>query len=270
MSTVKTLSLGDRMKLYERALDTKLNPCMNYMIRLDGKNFSKLTKCWPLKKPFDKNFNEAMNAAAQSLFQLIPNIKLAWHGSDEISVWFIFPDAGNPFFDGRIQKIVSLAASKASVAFNMKFQQLIGKDIEFGIFDARIMQFPTEIEAMNCFIFRQRDCIRNSISGFAEAYFSSKTLLNKNSDEKIQILNTINGFNFDKVECWTKFGTFIHKKMFEIKQESGESYIRTGYIDTSFKINNITDFENFLNTTKEIEHITEEQWISIKNKHKEI
>ena len=166
MSTVKTLSLGDRMKLYERALDTKLNPCMNYMIRLDGKNFSKLTKRWPLKKPFDKNFNEAMNAAAQSLFQLIPNIKLAWHGSDEISVWFIFPDAGNPFFDGRIQKIVSLAASKASVAFNMKFQQLIGKDIEFGIFDARIMQFPTEIEAMNCFIFRQRDCVRNSISGF--------------------------------------------------------------------------------------------------------
>ena len=132
------------------------------------------------------------------------------------------------------------------------------------------MQFPTEIEAMNCFIFRQRDCIRNSISGFAEDYFSSKTLLNKNSDEKIQMLNTINGFNFDKVEYWTKFGTFIHKKMFEIKQESGESYIRTGYIDTNIKINNITDFENFLNTTKEIEHITEEQWISIKNKHKEI
>ena len=39
-----TLSLGDRMKKYEDVLDCKLNPCMEYMIRLDGKGFSKMIK----------------------------------------------------------------------------------------------------------------------------------------------------------------------------------------------------------------------------------
>lgn len=264
MSTNRNvLTLGDRMKLYEQALDTKLNPCMNYMIRLDGKNFSKLTKRWPLEKPFDENFNKAMNAATRSLFHLIPNIKLAWHGSDEISIWFTFPDAGNPFFDGRIQKIVSLAASQASVVFNMKLQQLLGNEIELGIFDARIMQFPNEIEAMNCFIFRQRDCIRNSISGFAQSWFSPKTLLKKNSDEKIQMLNSV-GFNFEKAEYWVRFGTFIYKKTFEINCAPDEPYIRTGYIDISFKLDNIDDFEKFLNANKQIEKVTESQWLSIK------
>ena len=39
-----TLSLGDRMKAYENAIDFKLNPCMQYVIRLDGKGFSKMVK----------------------------------------------------------------------------------------------------------------------------------------------------------------------------------------------------------------------------------
>ena len=41
-----TLSLGDRMKKYEEVLDYKLNPCMEYIIRLDGKGFSKMIKKW--------------------------------------------------------------------------------------------------------------------------------------------------------------------------------------------------------------------------------
>ena len=107
MTTAKNvLTLGDRMKLYEQALDVKLNPCMHYMIRLDGKNFSKHTKRWPLEKPFDERFNNAITAAGKSLYHLIPNIHLVWCGSDEISAWFTFPDAGNPFYDGRIQKQV--------------------------------------------------------------------------------------------------------------------------------------------------------------------
>ena len=44
MANRNTLSLGDRMKKYEECLDIKLNPCMQYMIRLDGKGFSKIEK----------------------------------------------------------------------------------------------------------------------------------------------------------------------------------------------------------------------------------
>lgn len=261
-----TLTLGDRMKLYEHALDYKLNPCMNYMIRLDGKNFSKFTKRWPLNKPFDENFNCAMNTAAQSLYNLIPNIKLIWHGSDEISAWFIFPDAGNPFFEGRIQKIVSLAAAQVSISFNIKLQKLLDSEITPGIFDARLMQFPNDLEALNCFLFRQRDCIRNAISGYAQTVFSAKEILNKNSDEKIKMLNE-HGFNFDNVENWAKFGTFIYKKVYEIKMNTDDTFVRTAYTTNSIKVNNINDFSNFINYTKNIEQIDVNTWNLLKNKN---
>ncbi|MBP3606917.1 MAG: tRNA(His) guanylyltransferase Thg1 family protein [Treponema sp.] len=268
MSTVKkVLTLGDRMKLYEQALDIKLNPCMHYMLRLDGKNFSKLTRRWPLERPFDEKFNKAMNFAAKSLFSLIPNIQLAWHGSDEISIWFVFPDVGSQFFDGRIQKIVSLAASQASAFFNMKLQQLFDEELELGIFDARIMQFPNEVEVMNCFMFRQRDCVRNSISGYAQHHFSPKELLKKNSDEKIQMMNDIN-VDFNKTPYWSRLGTFIYKKTFEINVTPDEPYIRSGHISVSYKIENIEEFKKFLNANKQIEKVTEPQWLSIKEEVK--
>ena len=66
-----TLSLGNRMKTYENAIDFKLNPCMQYVIRLDGKGFSKMIKKWKCKKPFDERFNKAMNYASKKLFDII-------------------------------------------------------------------------------------------------------------------------------------------------------------------------------------------------------
>ena len=260
MSTVKTLSLGDRMKLYERALDTKLNPCMNYMIRLDGKNFSKLTRRWKLQKPFDAKFNIAMNSASKALIRLIPNVKLVWHGSDEISVWFIFPDVGNPFFDGRIQKIISLASSAASVAFNKKLCQLLpNTNLEDGIFDARIMQFPNEVEAANCFIFRQRDGIRNSISMCADYVIPKSQLFGKNSDEKKAMLSSANHCWEDEPD-WVKFGTFITKYTFEVTSETNNKYIRTKWDNYFKKIENVKDIEEIYNLQKNVTEISENQW----------
>lgn len=264
MQTKNTLSLSERMKSYEKAIDFQLNPCMHYMLRLDGKNFSKMIKKWSLNKPFDKRFNLAMNAAAKSLYDLIPNINLVWHGSDEISAWFIFPDIKSPFFDGRIQKIVSLAASQVSVIFNLKLKELLNYEILPGIFDARLIQFPNECEVFNCFLFRQQDCIRNSISGYAQSYFSAKNLLNKNSNEKIKMLNE-QGLDFDKVENWTKFGTFIFKKIYEIKKNIDETFIRTTYDTNSIKINNINDFINIIKNTNTPEKIDINTWYLLKN-----
>ena len=73
-----TLSLGDRMKAYENAIDFKLNPCMQYIIRLDGKGFSKMVKKWKCKKPFDERFNKAINYASKKLFNIIPNVDCNW------------------------------------------------------------------------------------------------------------------------------------------------------------------------------------------------
>ena len=55
-----------------------------------------------------------------------------------------------------------------------------------------------------------------------------------------------------------------YKKTFEINCTPDEPYIRTGYIDISFKLDNIDNFEKFLNANKQIQKVTESQWLSIK------
>ena len=232
-----TLSLGDRMKKYEEVIDFKLNPCMQYMIRLDGKGFSKMIKKWKCGKPFDERFNKAMNYAARKLFDFIPNIKLAWHGSDEISIWFAFPNVEDMYYDGRIQKLVSLTASQASVYFNKKLQELFEDNtLPFGIFDARIMQFPNEEECWNCLLFRQRDHIRNSISGYAQFYFSHKELTGKNSDEKIEMMKEFKGFDQNELReelNWSKYGTFLKKELVQIVPNTDKPYLRHVILEKS-------------------------------------
>jgi len=46
--------LGDRMKEYESSVKINIESDNPFLVRLDGKNFSKFTKGF--KKPFDSNF----------------------------------------------------------------------------------------------------------------------------------------------------------------------------------------------------------------------
>ena len=261
-----TLSLGDRMKKYEDVMDYKLNPCMEYMMRLDGKGFSKMIKKWKCKKPFDERFNKAMNYASKKIFDIIPNIKTIWHGSDEISVWFECENVADMYFEGRIQKLVSLVASMVSVYFNKKLQEEFGCELPFGIFDARIMQFPNKMEVSNYFIFRQRDHIRNSISGYAQYYFSHKDLIKKNSDEKIEMMKRI-GFDWNKdiwlpSELWSKYGTFLWKEQATIYKNDDEFYIRTMICQTSEIVAKPDTFGIIL--PKYVLRFTEDEWKNTK------
>lgn len=261
-----TLSLGDRMKTYENAIDFKLNPCMQYVIRLDGKGFSKMIKKWKCEKPFDERFNKAMNYASKKLFDIIPNIKAVWHGSDEISIWFQCPNVEDMYFEGRIQKLVSLTASQASVYFNKKLQELFKDNtLPFGIFDSRLLQLPNEMEVSNYFIFRQRDHIRNSISGYAQYYFSHKELMKKNSDEKLAMMLD-KGIDYNqeiKSKYWSKYGTLLYKDLFDIEKDTGERYQRS-YIKTDEQFEfTPCKFGIILYTCTNF--ITEEEWKRIKD-----
>ncbi len=259
------LSLSDRMKLYEKTNDYTLNPNMYYMIRLDGKNFSKMVKRWKLNKPFDEKFNIAMCDASKSIFDLLPNVECIWTGSDEISIFFIDKNPEFPFFEGRIQKIISLVASKVSIMFNMSLlkQNIININSDnLAIFDARIMQFPNINEVINYFLFRQRDCIRNSISGYAQTYFSNKELSSINSEEKIKKLKEI-GLFWDEFPFWSKYGVFFKRVTYEIINNN-ELYIRHNFNKFDKIIEN--DFESFNKfLTEEIkENITQKEWVQIK------
>ncbi|MFA5397977.1 MAG: tRNA(His) guanylyltransferase Thg1 family protein [Methanogenium sp.] len=175
-TTKAKISINTRMKTYyENQTKFFLLRRTPVIIRLDGKCFHSLTK--NCEKPFDENFRKAMVSTSLKLCESIQNVKLAYSASDEISLLLV--DYNNldtcQWFDGEIQKIVSISASIAGV----EFTKIFGKE---GHFDSRTFNIPRE-EVCNYFIARQQDAIRNSIQAVAQSQFSHKTLHKLNTKQ---------------------------------------------------------------------------------------
>lgn len=181
-------SLGNRMKSYENVFDSKIMSRCPSIIRVDGRAFSKLTS--KMDKPFDEKFCKIMQSTAKSLIDNIDNAKFCYGQSDEISILLIDYTSldTQQWFGGRIQKIASIASSLASVYFNKYYEESFEKKEKPSVFDARIFNLNKE-EVNNYFLWRQRDCIKNSVSGLAQAHFSHNQLNSKNSKERIDMLN---------------------------------------------------------------------------------
>lgn len=116
-------SMGDRMKDYEDRFRHMLPRRAYTMIRLDGKALHAYMR--NLERSFDQNFRSAMQFAAQYVCSNALGCKLGYVQSDERLLMLTdFDNIGTSmWFDGNMQKIVSVAASMVSAAFNMvRFQ----------------------------------------------------------------------------------------------------------------------------------------------------
>ena len=118
-------SLGDRMKGYENAFRHYLPRRMPVIIRIDGKAFHTYTKGF--HKPFDYILMKAMQETAYELCKKIEGVKLAYVQSDEISLLLTNDDTleTEPWFGNNLQKLCSIAASIATLAFHKAMQQCI-------------------------------------------------------------------------------------------------------------------------------------------------
>ena len=112
-------SLGDRMKEnYENRAKTYLVRRMPVIIRLDGKAFHTFTR--GLKRPYDEIFHNTMNQTMKYLCENIQGCKLGYTQSDEITLLLTDYDTltTDAWFDNNVQKICSVSASMATMAFN--------------------------------------------------------------------------------------------------------------------------------------------------------
>jgi len=183
-------SLEDRMKMYEIAARTVLPRRMPVIIRVDGKAFSKYTKQLP-GKPFDRNFISVMESTAIALCQEIQGAQLAYVQSDEISVLVhgYKKFESEPWFGNQVQKMVSVAAAVAAATFTANSWRMwsaatapVATGIEPAYFDARAFVLP-EADVVNYFLWRQRDCLRNSIQMFASSLYSHSELHKKSTSD---------------------------------------------------------------------------------------
>lgn len=206
MSTDRT-ALGDRMKQHEAATRAVL-PRRTYTIcRVDIRAAHAYLR--RARRPFDENFMSAMDGTAAALCQEMSGAVLAYAQSDEISV--LLTDFGSvhaePWFAGVVQKMASIAAGTATAAFaDQEFAQAAPAAGRYPVFDARVFTIPGPVEVANYFLWRQRDCTRNSVSMAAQACFPHKRLHGLNGAQMQELLWSEKGVNWNDYPDGAKRG----------------------------------------------------------------
>ena len=227
-------ALGDRMKQnYENITRNYLTRRIPVIIRLDGKAFHTFTK--GMRKPFDDVMTKTMQDTMKYLCEHIQGCVLGYTQSDEITL--VLTDYAtiktDAWYGYNIQKMASVAASMATLAFNAAYSQNISQwarkakgEIKTeeeraraadlfavytsrenkALFDARVFSVPKD-EVCNCLIWRQQDATRNSVEAVGQAFFSQRELHKKNQSDIQEMLWSRFGVNWNSFPTENKRGS---------------------------------------------------------------
>ena len=236
-------NLAARMKeFYENVPKTNLMRRTPVIIRIDGKAFHTFTRGF--KRPFDEVLIKTMQETTKYLCENIQGCVLGYTQSDEISLILIDYQKfeTSAWFDYEVQKMCSIAASMATMAFNKFFERnienfiqdcatdyetqgLCGEDtVEFelcktykkaldkgAMFDARVFNIPKE-EVTNYIYWRQLDASRNSIQMVGQANFNHKELHCKTCNNIQDMLMEQKDINWNDFPTYQKRGTCVIKE----------------------------------------------------------
>ena len=203
-------AIGDRMKNYEGISSSKLTPKVPVVLRLDGKSFHSL--CKGMVRPYDPTFAKAMQQTALFLCENIQGAFFGYTQSDEISIVLLDYRKYDTcqYFDGKIQKICSVAASMAAVTFNDLLRTEYPN--KTGYFDCRAFNVPDH-DVKNCILWRQQDATRNSIQMLGSTKYSHKELHKVNTNQIQDKLFLDHGINWNNLPTPQKRGTAIVRKV---------------------------------------------------------
>ena len=257
---MKTDCLGDRMKDYESRNQYFLQRRTPVCIRVDMRAGHTFTKGFA--RPFDEVFGNAMMKTMEYCAKNIENCVFSYCQSDEIT--FILVDyeklETEAWFNYRTDKLCSISASMATMAFNKFFEKEVNKwiidylgyntgkvsvaDIELkdaymeslnkgAMFDARCFNIPKE-EVANLIYWRQLDATRNSIQMVGQANFSHKELQNKSCNDIQDMLMLQKGINWNDFPTHQKRGSCCIKN--HDYDEYGNDWGEGWRIDTEIPI----------------------------------
>lgn len=255
--------LGNRMKEYESRNRYFLQKRIPVVIRLDMRAGHTYTRGFG--RPFDDIFIAAMQNTAKYLCENIQNVKLSYQQSDEITLVLVDYDKLNTecFFEYRVDKLCSIVASMATMAFNKAIEdatdlafnkefyklglgstpsedeedvyndELEGLEEKYdkyyskvgkAMFDARCCNLPKE-EVTNNLYWRQLDATRNSIQMVGQANFSHKELHGKSCNQIQDMLMEQKNINWNDYPTYQKRGSCCIKENYET-----ENGMRTRWI----------------------------------------
>src|SRR5690348_17186720 len=100
------------MRVFETAHDHCVLPGITIVARLDGRNFTRLTKeIYPFDRPFDSRFHQYMLETVEHLMVCGLHVLYGYAQSDEISLLLHPEERG---FGRKLRKYNSLLAGEAS------------------------------------------------------------------------------------------------------------------------------------------------------------
>ena len=237
--------IAEEMKTMEKKDSTKLDPTMPIVIRLDMRSGGSFVK--GLNKPFDKTFTLAMLETAKALAEQVQGTQLAYVGSDEITL-LLFNNSHKehftPFFEGKLQKMVSLTAAIATAEFNKawyqlsteflghkycptsddyKYKQILDKKLFQARFDSRAFNIYGDpnftmrgdiYDALTSIWWRVNDVTKNSIQMYARKYFSHKQLNNVKTKDMLKMLQEIGHVWEIDVPTTNKYGNIFIREAY--------------------------------------------------------
>ena len=208
-------SIGDRMKRYEAATRSVVPYRQPTIVRVDGKAFHSYTR--GLERPFCARFADCMDSVAMAMCAQMQNAALAYVQSDEISV-IMNPAKGyqtQAWFDGEVQKTVSVSASIAAAVMTGLSEHIFGKTRP-AFFDSRVFVVPDAMEVSNYFLWRQQDATRNSIQMLARSLYSH-TQCDKRNVSQLQEMCFAKGSNWNDLPTRWKRGRCVRREVFDLE-----------------------------------------------------
>ncbi len=221
--------LDQKMRLYETLNDSYFLPEMYLVARIDGRNFTQLTReRHTFEAPFDTSFRDYMIATTEHLMSCGFKVLYGYTQSDEISLLFDLAEAS---FKRKERKFNSVLAGEASAKFSVLL-----KDI--ACFDCRICQFPNLDLVVDYFRWRSEDAHRNALNAHCYWMLRKQNLTARQATKKLLGMSVAaknellfeNGINFNDLPNWQKRGAGLYWETYEktgVNPKTGEQKVAT-------------------------------------------
>ncbi len=212
---MKFEELDAQMRVFETAQDSFAAAAHWVVARVDGRNFTRLTKeTCDFEAPFDPRFHSLMVETTKHLMACGFRTVYAYTQSDEISI-LLHPE--DRAFERKTRKLISILAAEAVASFSSQ----LGHPAAF---DCRLSQFTETSDVVNYFRWRQEDARRNALN--AHCYWAlrkSGVLPSQAADEtrgfslnkKVELLKRFE-IDFERIPAWQRLGAGAVWKTYEV------------------------------------------------------
>jgi tRNA(His) guanylyltransferase len=200
--------LDRKMRVFETAHDHCVLPEVHMVARIDGRNFTRLTReLHPFDAPFDWRFHDYMLTTVEHLMCCGFRVVYGYTQSDEISLLL---HIGEDSFDRKLRKYESILAGEASARFSLQ----LGAPASF---DCRVCQLPNLDLVVDYFSWRQEDAHRNALNGHCywllrrqgRTVAEATQALHRRSIAAKNELLFQNGINYNDLPGWQRRGSAV-------------------------------------------------------------